>query len=235
MNKRLEIAVSEFRQAQDEHRKAQAEYKKTQDVTKAVLDAATYGKEGKERFQALRNADKAINEAGQAENNAKTKANIAQAVLYACGVNVANIAGNVFMDAVKENEKAFSVPVHYKRFKTAFEKVLPDDLFYFDDGRGYSFNVVFRPAAYGHNSAWVYSIENGCLKLNDDRDKKKTECTLDDIKREAKQAVKDSEDLRKAVDAIRKNDKRENYVSPVRYLMPYFEYYNCIRDDYKLF
>lgn len=234
MNTRLEKAISEYRKAQEENRVAQINYKAAQDNTRLIIDNITSGNVGAARFEALKDNKDIINKAVNAENDAKKAANFAQAVLMACGENVADIAANVFIDAVRDNEKDFSMPLHYKKFKSNFEKVLDPEYFYFENSYGCSFYVVFRLAQYGHNSSWAFSIQNGVLLLEDERNKKKAENTLADIKKEAKKAFADAEKLRKAIDDLKKADARKDYKTHIRYYLPYVES-SAVHDDYRLF
>lgn len=224
MNK-LYKAIQEFNKTVAENTKAQKALNAAENDTCAAFD--TYAKNGGLRDPEKRAAyDEILKVNAKAEKAAKQ----ARAVLMASGQNVANIAANIW----NENSAAFSDPVYFKKFKTAFEKLFDPELFYFDSGYGYSMYIYFRVGEYGHNSAYVASIENGAVVWDDGRDRKHAECTLAEIKKEARRAFTDAEKLRKAVDAIKTKDARKNYKSAIQYYMPYLEV-GAIHDEYRLF
>ena len=233
MNTRLEKAIAEYKKAQKEHSESLKNYNIVQKNTQTIIDRICGSKTGSDKFQAWKDGKTEIDNAATIENEAKQKTNFTQAVLFACGENVADIACNVFMEEYEKNKKDFSMPLHYKKFESNFYKVLPEEYFYFENNYGYSMYIAFRLAPYGHNRSYCMSIESGYLK-QDDRDKTKHESTLAEIKKEAKQAFKDAEKLRKIIDGMKKNYPRNKYNTHIRYMLPYLEI-NCLHDDYRLF
>ena len=225
MEKRLEKALAEFAQAQEENRNAQEEYKARQNVTKAVIDAICNGNTGKSRIQAMKDNHAAIETASAAEAEAKQAANFATAVLLCAGQNVVNIAANIFLDAAEENEKLRNTPIHYKKWKAEAEKILPADLFFIQTKYNDWLDVSFRKAAYNHDSVWLCGLKDGKIEIKPERDKRKTETTLAEIKAEVTEGMKQAAELRQAVRALEAEyeAKRKAHNSYVKYLMPYIQ------------
>ena len=191
MEKRLEKAISEYRHAQEERRTAEAVYKEKQKATAAIIDSITAG-DGKSRIQALHEAREAIETASEAEAAAKQEWKFAEAVTLSAGQNVANIAVNVFLDAVQAEPKKFAAPVHYKKWKAAFSEILPTDMFYAEAVYNDWINIHFLPAEYNHRAAWACGIgKDGKVEIKPERDKRHPEVTLEEIKAETRQAMQE--------------------------------------------
>lgn len=235
MNEKIKVAINDYEKAVKEYRKAVLN---NENVNKKYNDFQNDITKGCETFHDKKAAWDANRETIKKMNLEVTKADraekIAQAVKLAASQNVANIACNIFVNAVSKDPDKWTIPTHYKKFKDAFYQILDSENFYFS-ANTYSFRIVFRSGEYGHNENWVYSVKNGCLDLSDDRDKTRNEATLTEIKKEAKQAVKDSEKLRAMVEKIVAADSRKNYKTHISALMPYFYKYDAIKDDYRLF
>lgn len=235
MNERIKKAIQEFEKAKKENSAAADALKVAEKETENYLDKL-YGIPGAgRRFRKKTDAEKTEYNAILKKNaDAEKAAKMARAVVLAASQNVANIASNVLLAAVRENPGAYDMPVHYKKFKTAIENVLNPEDFWFSASE-YSFTITFRGGEYNHNDVWLFSVRNGVLVLDDDRDKMRLECTLAEIKKEARRAFRDAEKLRAAVNKLAGDDARKNYKTHVAHLMPYFEKYNAIRDNYKIF
>ncbi len=234
MNEKIKIAIKNYEKAVKEYRKAVLN---NENANKNYNDFQNDITKGCKTFRDKKAVWDANRETIQKMNLEVTKADraekVAQAVKLAASQNVANIACNVFVEAVSQDPDKWTIPTHYKKFKDAFYQIL-DENFYFSADT-YSFKIVFRSGEYGHNENWVYSVKDGFLDLSDDRDKTRNEATLAEIKKEAKQAVKDSEKLRAMVEKIVAADSRKNYKTHISSLMPYFYKYDAIKDNYRLF
>lgn len=229
----LNKAIKEYKKAAAERSAARVAYENAKRNTSVLINAVTDGKSGKDKFAEWNKNRDAINAAGDAENTAKTNYNIACAVVMACGQNVANIANNIFIDAVYKDPEKWKMPTHYKKFETAFYKVLDPEYFYFTADT-YSFQIVFKLGEYGHREVWTFSTKNGCLDIDETRDKKRSVSTLPEIKKEARQAVKVAENMRRDIEKLRSKYDRKQFKTYISALMPYVEI-NAIHDNYRLF
>lgn len=228
MNDRIKKALADFETAQKEYRKAKQAYEKAnkdyEDFVSGIRGNVSAWIDNKIEIQKKKDA---------AFVKADHVRKLTEVVMWAASQNVVDIAGNVFFEAVKTDPEKYNVPLHYKKFKKLFYEIIPEEYFYFSWSE-YSFTICFSSGVYGKNDRWLFSVKNGLIAL-EDRDVTRKENDLETIRKEAKQAFKDSEKLKKAIETLAAADTRKNYNTAIQYYMPYFDKYAAVRDDYKMF
>ena len=220
MDKRIEQAIKDFNQAQKENTKAQQAYKAATEKQNKIIEQAY-----KNGFKAVTTEDNTrIEQSEAAVRKAKKAAAIATAVYQASSQNVSNIASEVLKEAVLNSPEQFNCPVHYKKFKAAFNAVLPEKYFYFSDS-DYSFYVYFKTGLYNHCQTYAFNKKNEYI----DTEKtvlKNSYLSLSDIKKEATAAYKYSEKLKAAYEKLKSeaDTARNNFKSDIKYSVPYISY-----------
>lgn len=220
MDKRIEQAIKDFNQAQKENTKAQQAYKAATEEQNRIIEQAY-----KNGFKAVTTEDNnRIEQSEVAVRKAKKAATIATAVYQAASQNVSNIASEVLKEAVLSNPEQFNLPVHYKKFKAAFNAVLPEQHFYYSDS-DYSFYVYFKKGMYNHCQSFAFDKKNEYI--NTERTTlKESILTLKDIKTEATAAYKYSEKLKAAYEKLKSeaDTARNSFKSDIKYSVPYISY-----------
>lgn len=219
MDKRIEQAIKDFNQAQKESKKAAEKVAAIEqqytDYANSFFKAGKWKEATEEQKQQLKKYDSAVSEA-------KKEQKITALVYKAASQNIADMAANILKAAVLNNPEKFNYPVHYKKFKTSVESILPAEYFYYDSSE-YSFYIYFRTGIYNHKQCFVFD-KNSDGTINTSRTTvKEINVTLADIKREAKAAFKYAEKLKSAYKKLQdeSDNAKKNFVSAIKYEIPY--------------
>lgn len=233
MNERILKAIKDFEKAQKAHTIAAKAKKATQEDARRAWDAVPHGDFKKDRES---QAYKEAMNASERESAANKVEKIALAVLMATSQNVATTAANVIREAIQADPETWKkTPTHYKKFSAMVEAITGEQFYYTAD-----YNTVylyFRNGSHGHNSAYITNQTDAHeINTNLENMTPASEADYKTILKEAKQAQKDAEKLRKAYEALQEKEKAidATYTSAIRYYLPHIAPAGIV-DDYRLF
>lgn len=229
-------AIRYYQKAQKENAAAQeaakaadtkqhAAWNKVKDISKSLFDGSR--KESPEYIAAM--------EASKAAQAAHAAANIAQAIYICTAHNVLEVARNTIYNEVTAAPDKYNKPMHYKVMKDRLNSICGENMYIYQSYSGIYLRMPYAP---GESEIFLFDTNNDNT-LNLDRpylNNRAPELTLQEIKKEVKQAAKDAEKLRKAAEELYKKSEamQAKYNSYVKHLMPYARKYN-LEDNYRLF
>lgn len=231
-----------IREAIEAHTKAQQENSKAQQAAREAAEAARIAWDRVPRNNIL--LDRECNQyqeakkASQAETDAKQAAKTAAAIEAAAAQNVLYVTTNVLRAAILENPEKFKKPCHYKAFTNAIQEITGPE-FYLNNSLSSSLYICYRGAGYGHSaSAFICDKDYtaGTININPERlNQRHKENTLKEIKKEAKQAIKDAEKIREAAAKLEQLTKetKNKYNTYINIYLPYFYSYD-LHDDKRI-
>ena len=216
-------AIKQYNKAQEEARAAEKAINEAREAQEAARVAA------REAYQSIFKTDhnsevfKRYEAAQAATAEARKKSNAAAAIAKAAGHNVLNVAANTLRAAILENPAKFSKPTHFKKFEEEVKNVT-GARFYIDNSLSCSFYINYLDMTHGDNCAYICEKRNGQLIIDPERlaQNAAPEYTLKEIKKEARQAEKDAEKLRKAAAKLEELTKatKANYNTYIMYYLP---------------
>lgn len=175
----------------------------------------------------------AAQELDKITGEARKKYNFAAAVSEAAASNLLYVIGNTARAAILAAPEKFNKPVHYKVFKDRLAEALPGVNFYIDSTFSCSLYINFTELPHNHNSIFICEKEGDYIKIDPEKfnNNMHKEFTLQEIKKEAKQAIKDAEKIRAAEKKLESQIKeiRNKYNTHVRYILP--DYYSGRYED----
>lgn len=230
-----------IREAIEAHTKAQQENSKAQQAAREAAEAARIAWDRVPRNNIL--LDRECNQyqeakkASQAETEAKKAAQFTAAAEAAAGQNVLYVTCNVLRAAILEAPEKFNKPCHYKQFEKAIQEITGPE-FYLDNSMSSSLYICYRGVNYGSHTIFICEKDynTGKLVINPDRlNQRQHESTLTEIKKEAKQAIKDAEKIREAAAKLEKLTKetKNKYNTYINIYLPYFSTYD-LHDDKRI-
>jgi hypothetical protein len=213
---KLEQARAAFEIAKKELSRASAVY----ETKKADTKKACASLRGDVKNDELHNA---IAAASEAEGVARRDLNIARAVYNLAGENVAAAAGNLLLQALSENGKIVSTPVHYKKFEKFFNLILGSDFYYCNSD--YGFYIYYKNAEHGHNNSLVCWKRGGVLELPEALNFKHI-ATFEELRGECMRAAAFQDKLTKEIDRLRLllSEEKKEYKTGAAYLLPSIPY-----------
>lgn len=224
-----------IREAIEAHNKAQQENSKAQQAAREAAEAARIAWDRVPRNNIL--LDRECNQyqeakkASQAETEAKKTAQFTAAVEAAAGQNVLYVACNVLKAAILEAPEKFAAPTHYKKFEKAIQEITGKE-FYLDNSLSCSLYICYRGTGYSHSASGFICEKDpatNTLIINPEKlNQRHSESTLTEIKKEAKQAIKDAEKIREAAAKLEQLTKetKNKYNTYINIYLPYFSAYD---------